>query len=261
MKMFNTLDLQNQKIIQVADPSAATDGANKQYVDNVARGLIIKEAVRVASTANINLSSPGTTIDGVTMAVNDRFLAKDQSTGAQKGIYIFNGSAAAATRALDADSGTELRPGTTVYITEGTVNGDKQFIITSDAAITIGTTDQTWTQFGGGSSNTAGNGISISSGVIAVVPKAAGGLSVDSGGVFIDTSVVARKYSVNVGDGSSTSIVLTHNLGTQDVVVSVKEVATNEGVIVNWVATSTTQVTLTFATAPASNAFRATVVG
>ena len=149
-KVLTGIDNNNQRGINFADPAAATDAANRQYVDNLVRGLVIKDAVRAASTATINLAAPGATIDGVAMAANDRFLAKDQATGAEKGLYIWNGAAAAATRTLDADTGTELRPGTTVFVTEGTVNGDKQFVITSDTAITIGTTAHTWALFGGG---------------------------------------------------------------------------------------------------------------
>ena len=50
-KVLNGLDLQSQKIIGLADPSANTDAANKQYVDNVARGLSWKAPVRAATTA------------------------------------------------------------------------------------------------------------------------------------------------------------------------------------------------------------------
>ena len=53
MKVMNGLDLQSQKIIALADPSANTDAANKQYVDNVARGLMWKAPVRAASTTTI----------------------------------------------------------------------------------------------------------------------------------------------------------------------------------------------------------------
>ena len=43
--------------------------------------------------------------------------------------------------------------------------------------------------------------------------------------------------------------------------VTVREVASQARVLVDWVATDVNTVTLTFAVAPASNAFRASVVG
>ena len=259
MKVLNGLDLSNQKVINLADPSAATDAANKQYVDNVARGLFWKQAVRAASTGNINLAAPGATIDGVAMVAGDRFLAKDQTTGGQKGIYVWNGAAAAATRSLDADNGTELSPGTAVTVTEGTVNGDKVFILTTDAAITIGTTDQTWGQLGGGTSYTASNGVQLVGADFRAVAAAGGGISVGAGGISVDTSLVVRKASGNIGNGSSTSIAFAHALGTKDVTVAIREVATDQHVIADVVSTDLNTVTITFATAPAANAYRVTV--
>ena len=67
--------------------------------------------------------------------------------------------------------------------------------------------------------------------------------------------------SSNVGNGAATAIAVTHNLGTQDVTVTVREVGSQAGVLVDWVAADVNTVTLTFAVAPASNAFRASVVG
>lgn len=60
----------------------------------------------------------------------------------------------------------------------------------------------------------------------------------------------------NVGDGTNTSYAITHNLGTRDVIVQVYDNATYDTVYVDTVRTSTNVVTLTFATAPSSNAYR-----
>ncbi len=263
MKFGNGLDLQSQKIINLADPSATTDAATKQYVDNVARGLQWKEPVRVASVTNGALATAfanGQTVDGVVLATGNRILLAAQTTASENGIYTVNG-AGAPTRAADADNGTELAPGTAVSVNEGTVNGDKVLHIISDAAITIGTTAQTWAALGGGVTYTAGNGINVAGSVISAVAAAGGGVAVVAGGIQLDTTVAARKFSTNVGNGALTSIAVTHNLGTQDVVVSLRDSATNAGVITDWVATDANTVTLTFAAAPASNAYRATVTG
>lgn len=261
MKIMNGLDLQSQKIVNLADPSATTDAANKQYVDNVARGLQWKAPARVASTASVTLAAPGATLDGVTLAINDRLLLKNQTTASENGIWLWTASGSALTRTADADTSGELAPGTAISVTEGTTNADKAFLIISDAAVTIGTTSQTWGQLGGASSYTAGNGIAIAGSVISAVAAASGGVSVAAGGIALDNSIAVRKFSANVGNGAATTIAVTHNLGTQDITVAVREVATNAGVLTDLAATDANTVTLTFAVAPASNAYRVTVHG
>lgn len=64
-----------------------------------------------------------------------------------------------------------------------------------------------------------------------------------------------------VGDGVATSIVVTHNLGTRDVDVSVVLAASpwTGGFSVPWEATSTNTVTLTFGAAPTSGQYRVLV--
>lgn len=261
-KVLNGLDLVNQRIINVADPSSATDAATKQYVDNNAEGKQWKEPVRVATTANGTLATAfanGQTIDGVTLATGNRILIKDQSSTAENGIYVVAASGAP-TRANDANAAGELAPGTTVYVIDGTTNGDKSFSITSNAAITPGTTAHTWGQTGGsGTSYSAGNGITLTGSTFDV--GAGTGITVTADTVAIDLAVVARKYAANIGNGSSTSIAVNHNLGTRDVTVSVHDAASYEEVECDVVKTDTNNVTLTFAVAPASNAYRAVVHG
>ena len=74
-------------------------------------------------------------------------------------------------------------------------------MIISDAAITIGTTAQTWGQLSGGTSYTAGNGINVAGSVISAVAAASGGISVVAGGIQLDTSIAVRKFSANIGNG------------------------------------------------------------
>jgi hypothetical protein len=263
MKVSNGLDLQAQKIVNLADPSAGTDGANKQYVDNVARGLSWKLPARAATTTNGALATAyanGQSVDGVVLATGDRILLKNQTAGAENGIYTVNASGAP-TRALDADNGSELNPGTTVPITEGTTNADKAFFIVSDAFVTIGTTATVWGQLGGGNTYTGSNGVQLVGADFRAQVVAAGGVLAAAGGLSVDPAVVARKASANIGNGALTSIPFAHNLNTQDVHVSVREVATQAGILCDWVATDANTVTLTFGSAPAANAFRVTVIG
>lgn len=79
------------KITGLADPTNPLDAANKQYVDTLAEGLTPKGSVRVASQLAIDLSAPGATIDGTTMALDDRVLIKEGSTTNPGASSIDNG--------------------------------------------------------------------------------------------------------------------------------------------------------------------------
>jgi hypothetical protein len=94
-------------------------------------------------------------------------------------------------------------------------------------------------------------------------------LAVGSGGTNATTAAGARtnlgatgKYAATFGDGSTTSYVITHSLGTNDVIVGVYYVATPFQVVQCEVQlTSTNTITLVFAVAPASNSLRVVVIG
>ncbi len=260
IKVTQVLDLVSQRLTNVGTPSASTDGATKGYVDSAIQGVDWKASVRLASTGTVNLAAPGSSMDGVTFASGDRFLAKDQSTGSQVGIYVWNGAASAATRATDADTAADLNTGAAVSVEEGTANAGKTFILITPGPITLGTTALSFTQLAGSSTYTGGAGLTLTGTTFAV--GAGTGMIVNADDVAVDTSVVCRKYATNVGDGSSTSIAVTHGLGTYDVQVTLY---TNSGVrddvMVEVQRTSTTVVTLVFGTAPASAAYRAVVFG
>lgn len=100
-----------------------------------------KQPVRLATTANHGLTGLAD-IDGVTPLAGNRVLVKNQSSGSANGIYIT--AAGAWSRAADFAAGSAQYPGIVVYVTEGTANGDKEFGLTSDTVVTVGTTSHTW---------------------------------------------------------------------------------------------------------------------
>lgn len=234
--------LNNQKITGLATPTDATDAATKGYVDGLVNGTDWKQSVRVASTANIATLSGLLTIDGITVVAGDRVLVKNQSTGSANGIYV--AASGAWTRATDVDENAEVTAGLAVMVTEGTTQADTQWVLSTNDAIVVGTTALTFVQMGAGSAYTQGTGISISGNTIS-----------------LDTAVAVRKFAANVGDGSATSITVTHSLGTLDVQVQVYEVASGSTVECDVTRGSTSQVTLGFAVAPTSNQYRVVVQG
>ena len=105
-----------------------------------------KTPVRAVTVgANITLAGGApNTLDGVTLAANDRILVKDQTTGSQNGIYVVTtlgtGANGTWTRATDADGVGEMVAGMMVVSSEGTTNADALWELTTDGVITIGTT-------------------------------------------------------------------------------------------------------------------------
>ena len=97
------INANGSRIVSVGTPTAVTDAANKAYVDSTSQGLDVKDQVSASSTAhlagkykngteNVNGTNPGVgailkayangsinTFDGVTLAVSDRILIKNQN--------------------------------------------------------------------------------------------------------------------------------------------------------------------------------------
>src|SRR5262245_28137565 len=161
-----SVNMNGQRIINMLDPLASNEAATKNYVDNATQGMDPKNSVKCATVSNINLNAPGTSIDGITLVNGDRFLAKNQTLTQNNGIWIFNGSAAAATRALDMDSWTEV-PGAFTFVEQGT-QADTAWLCTADQGGTLNTTPITWTQFGTGTTYTQGTGITIAGNVVSL---------------------------------------------------------------------------------------------
>jgi hypothetical protein len=105
-----------------------------------------KRSVRVATTANGALATAyanGQTVDGIVLATGDRILLKDQTAGAENGIYIVNASGAP-TRAVDANTAAHMVAGLVVYVREGTTNAKGTWKLTTTGAIILGTTALTF---------------------------------------------------------------------------------------------------------------------
>lgn len=147
--LIGNLDFGNNKAINVGTPTSNGDAANKIYVDNLINALPSAykyRNVHAASVANVTIANPGTaTFDGHTLTSGDRILLKNQSAQAENGIYVFNGSSSAMTRATDSDAWDEL-VGTLVYIDQGTVNADTRYFCTSNTGGTLGSTAITYVQ-------------------------------------------------------------------------------------------------------------------
>lgn len=111
-------------------------------LDGLSSSTAIKGPCRVATTANITLSGTQT-IDGVAVVAEDRVLVKDQSTASENGIWVVD--TGAWRRAKDFSGNRDVKTGTRVFVTGGTVNFYTEFFVSTTGAIVIGTTSIAFT--------------------------------------------------------------------------------------------------------------------
>jgi hypothetical protein len=97
---------------------------------------------RLVATANVNLSSPPSTIDSVTIVAGDRILLTGQTDKKQNGIYIAN--TPPWTRAADSGMSAYVTNGMWCNITAGTLKANTRWQLTTADPIVLGTTELTF---------------------------------------------------------------------------------------------------------------------
>jgi len=183
-------------------PTADAHFTTKGYVDGVAQGLDIKEAARVATTANITLSGTQT-IDGVSVVADNRVLVKNQSTASQNGLYLCKASTWERTSdlATGADASSVF-----VFISEGSTQADQGFVCTTDkGSAVVGTNNLAFTQFSGGGNLTAGDGLDKSGNEFSVDLKSNGGLVIESTELALKLDASSITGTLAIGDGGTGS--------------------------------------------------------
>ena len=263
--------------LTIADaPVSDTDAANKAYVDAVATGLDVKKSVRVATTAalpaytaagsgvgkTLTANAVGVlTVDGVATVLNNRILVKDQAAShADHGIYkvTTEGTAGVAfvlTRAIDADTSTEMNSGMFTFAEEGTANADSGWVLSTNETIVVDTTALAFSQFSGAGSITAGAGLTKTGNTLDVVSgntgivvnadditltlNATSGLEISTGLRIADTvagaglTITSKILAVGAGDGISVAAdtvavdaTVLRTTGSQTITTGIKTFAT-----------------------------------
>jgi hypothetical protein len=247
-----------RRILSLPAPASPNEPARLADLNAAVEGIAWKDSVRVAAAVNITLSAPGATIDGITMVVNDRMLLRSQTAGPENGIYIFNGAAVPATRSLDASTSDELEQAV-VTVEEGTSAGStfRQTLVN----FVLGTGSPAFVAFG----TTAPAASESTAGILELATQPETDAGTDDLRALTplklkNSPFAAKRAGTAVGDGTSTSIAVTHNLNSRDVHVEVYRNSGNyDTVLVEVRRTSVNVVTLVFDTAPAANAFYCSV--
>lgn len=217
-----TVDVGSKRITSVADPTQATDAATKQYVDAVKTGLTVKDSARVATTTALTVTysngasgvgatltnantQTALTIDSVALVIGDRVLVKDQASALQNGIYVVTDVGSASTnwvltRATDFDQSPagEIVGGDFVFVQEGTINADNGYVVTTNGAITVGTTLINWAQFSGAGQVVAGDGLTKSGNTLNAVGTA-NRITVSADAIDISANYVGQSTITTLG--------------------------------------------------------------
>jgi len=180
----------SNRITGLADGIGAQDAATVAQLDAARFGLDVKASCRAGSTADISgtyNSTGGTsargqftamtdTVDGVSLAANDRVLLKNQTNADENGIWVVTtlgtGANGVWDRAEDFDADVEVTANVFTFIAEGTTNADTGWVLTTDDAIIIGGgsgTNLTFAQFSGAGTITAGDGLQKSGSEISIL--------------------------------------------------------------------------------------------
>lgn len=205
--MTGALNMGSNSVQSSYVPVSGNDLTNKTYVDNAIGGLSWKTAARVASTANVTVSSAPSAIDGITLASGNRILLKNQTTASENGIYTFSAAASPLVRATDMDTWTEVI-GSVMLIIEGTVNAGSKWVNTNVDGGTIGSTSVSFTAFSiTGSVNGSGtvNQVAYFSGSSTLTSEAF--LAASRGGLGADASAFTGVLKFASGVASASSIV------------------------------------------------------
>lgn len=277
----------------------ATTAFVSNAISGVAGAMYFKGTIGTGGTAGATLPTTGVkagdtykvasagTYASQAAKVGDLFIATaDTPTWA----YVPSGDDAAVTSVTAGTGltgGTITTTGTIALATSGVTAGTYQGLTIDSYGRVTGATDQGYTTNTGtvtsvGLENATNGGLTVTSspittnGTISVghtnvltnaqTTSAVYPITIDKNGHIASygTAVtILKKYSATLtGDNSKVSFAITHNLGSRDVIVQVYDNATYDEVMVDITRTSTNQVTIGFAKAPATGkTYRVVVIG
>ena len=249
------------RILQLPNAVLADEPITLGQAQALIEANAFKDDVRAGTTANINLAAPGAAIDGVTMVLNDRFLAKDQSTQSQNGLYIWNGAASAATRSADASTFDELE-GAEVRVTEGTLNAQTKWVQTQINGV-IGTNNVVWASLASSSPPAS----ETTAGLIEIATQGETDTGTDALRALTpatakNASWTVKKITQTFGDGSANTFVITHSLNNARPICAVSLTASSRDEVMTEIEyTDANSITIKTNTAPAAGAYTVAIQG
>jgi len=165
-----------------------------------------KQPVRVVATSHVAAALTGgvATVDGVTLALDDRVLLTAQSSASTNGIRAVSSSGFPWYRPTDADESAKLPPSSIIPVREGTANADTLWTLTTNA-VTLDSTALAFQKIGSGAAlaSTPPTQITVTTAAVGAGTTAARDNHVHS---VATGSPVALAVADAGSDGTSTSL-------------------------------------------------------
>ena len=265
-------------------PTADNQAANKAYVDANTTGLQFKDNADMCAPSNVTLSGIQN-LDGVTGAAGKVVLLINQTNAVENGTWDM--ASGSWTRHSDMDTWVKFKSAY-VFVKNGTLYAGTGYV---NKTAVSGTTilASSWTIFSQGAQYTpgsgiygdgaggrtfnvgAGNGIDVATDLVSVKLATSSGMEFSSGGVkvklgyglYLDTygaialngGIGRRTYQINLVAG--TGYVITNELGTEYITVSVTDSAGNEVMLDKNITASN----ITLTSSKSMNNAKVTVIG
>ncbi len=199
--LTGSVSMSANAISGVLDPSGPQDAATRNYVDTQLAAFQPLEAVAEASIVNypgilaanvLTITATGAiVVDGITPSANDRILLKDQTTGAQNGVYVVTGVGSVGvspilTRAADYNTAADVNSGASIPVLNGATNKLTSWIQTA-TVVTINTDALVFTKF---SSNP--NNVPITVGAFDGAAASINGAVIGSSSLYLQSASVTN---------------------------------------------------------------------
>ena len=234
--------MNGNKLTGLADGTNPQDAVTKAQLDNVSAGLDPKGSCRVSTVSDIGatynptggtagsgaFTSAPTTIDGITLANDNRILVRFQTDAKQNGIFrvVSSGNWERATD-HDGTPSSEVSGGNYTFIEVGTTYGGTGWTLQGDGILTLNTDNLVWTQFFGASVYIGGSGMVLSGNTFNVQSA--------------NTGIIANTDNIELNLATTSGLVISSGLAIDDTVAGngltisskILEVGAGDGITVN----------------------------
>ena len=172
---------------------------DKQYIDT-----FDKLVVKARAIGNIDISNPPSEIDGVALNSGDLILLDQQTTVTEDGIYVYNGSGNALTRAPYFENGVDIK-GLGIFVEEGDIYGKTYFIVSNTNDTIIGTDDIQVTTIGGVNALLFDNGLTLTGNEVKWGGSLKENTEIDSTGSYNISFINSPNFLISSGSDTSSS--------------------------------------------------------